>query len=166
MDNIVIINPVLDTLFVLARTSLITADQETCGPAYEYLACAAAFLGLADENASDRKCNETPALAGLADYVCCVSGAFHNLAGTLYQDRKYAAAVRFLKGCALGRRALSLRACEGEGDDKGPRKGEDGWKLLKEQLFRRRELLGICFAKMGDRRVSFMYYMVVCLSIG
>lgn len=33
-------------------------------------------------------------------------------------------------------------------------KSEDGWKLLKEQLFRRWELLGICLMKMSDRRVG------------
>jgi len=43
-----------------------------------------------------------------------------------------------------------------DGECKGSRngKGEDGWKSLREQLYRRWELLGICYSKMADRRVS------------
>lgn len=166
-DNVVSITPVLDTLFVLARTSLVTTNQETYGSAYEYLARATALLGLGDENTeaqANGKNNKMPsaALPELADYVRCISGAFHNLAGTLYQDGKYAVAVRFLKeGCALGGRALRMRTCQGEAESKDQGKGEEGWELLKEQLFRRWELLGICFAKMGDRRVSCMFYSLI-----
>jgi len=43
-----------------------------------------------------------------------------------------------------------------DGEREGSRngKGEDGWKSLREQLYRRWELLGICYSKMADRRVS------------
>ena len=47
------ITPLLDTFFVLARTSLVTMDQETYVPAYKYLARATALV-LGDENNSAR----------------------------------------------------------------------------------------------------------------
>ena len=113
-------------------------------------------LGLSDDDISVGCINDhgvVPSTPELANYARCVSGAFHNLAGTLYQDGKYAAAVRFLRqGCVLGRKALSIH--ETATVRRIQEKGEEGWKLLKEQLFRRWELLGICNAKMGDRRVS------------
>jgi separase len=53
-----------------------------------------------------------PSESGSADipnYVRCVSGVFHNLAGTLYEGGKHGLAVRFLKqGCALGVKALNM----------------------------------------------------------
>jgi separase len=114
-----------------------------------------------------------PASDDHANYVRCISGAYHNLAGTLYQGGKHVGAVRFLKeGCALGGKALVIRFGGGgdEGRGGGEEKGEEGWKLLREQLYRRWELLGICYSKMGDRRVSttFIYFFTpfswVCIS--
>jgi separase len=109
-----------------------------------------------------------PPSTDLANYVKCVSGAFHNLAGTLYQDGKYAAAARFLReGCTLGGRALSMNGaeCETEIEAKAKSKPENdaGWMLLKEQLFRRWELLGICYMKIGDRRVSSSSNFCACV---
>lgn len=76
------------------------------------------------------------------------------------------AAIRFLKeGCGLGRRALNMRMREyksegeGEGESEGRERKEEGWKSLNEQLFRRWELLGICYAKMGDRRVRVLHHI-------
>lgn len=133
--------PALDTLFTLARTSLIPSDQSTYGTAYEYLVRANKVVASSGSSESE-----------LANYVRCISGAFHNLAGSLYQDGKYAGAVRFLKeGCILGVKALGLWRKE---DSEKSGKGDEGWKLLKEQLYRRWELLGVCYSKMGDRRVS------------
>jgi separase len=69
-------------------------------------------------------------------------------------------AVRFLKeGCALGERALVLRRRGGDEIEQtgGEGNGVEGWKLLREQLYRRWELLGICYSKMGERRVSIPF---------
>jgi separase len=130
---------------VLARTALVTAEYETYNIAYEYLLRAFKLLDLS--TSSDHPSSPPD----LPNYIRCISGAYHNLAGALYQDGKYVGAVKFLKeGCALGRRALVLRGDEGGGEDKG----EEGWRLLREQLYRRWELLGICYSKMGERRVS------------
>jgi separase len=89
-----------------------------------------------------------------ANYIRCISGAYHNLAGILYQNSKHGGAVRFLKeACALGARALHIRTGviqdEGEGGEQ-----EDGWKQLEEQLYRRWELLAVCYSKIGDLKVA------------
>ncbi|KAF7984668.1 hypothetical protein HWV62_12932 [Athelia sp. TMB] len=137
-DNL---TPALETFFVLARTSLVPTDYDSFITSYEYLCHADALLGP----------DQSP---DLANYVRCTSGAFHNIAGTLYQDGKYAGAVKFLKkGCSVGRTALRMRAKQtGEAKDTDV---EAAWRLLREGLFRRYELLGICYSKMGDRRPAY-----------
>jgi separase len=83
----------------------------------------------------------------MANYTRCVSGAFYNVAGSLYQATRYGAAVPFLKeSCVLGRKALCL-----------PRQvsiNDKEWQQLEEQLFRRWELLAACYSKNGDRKVG------------
>lgn len=86
----------------------------------------------------------------------------------MYQSGKHGAAIGFLKeGCALGVKALILRrgagagsaivACGGEEDeDQADKKVEEGWKQLEEGMYRRWELLGVCYSKIGDRKVSHL----------
>jgi len=58
--------------------------------------------------------------ADISNYVCCVSCAFHNLVGTLYQGGKHGPAVRFLKqGCTLGVKALNMHHIDGVSEDGG-----------------------------------------------
>jgi hypothetical protein len=58
--------------------------------------------------------------ANISNYVCCVSCAFHNLVGTLYQGGKHGPAVRFLKqGCTLGVKALNMHHVGGVSEDGG-----------------------------------------------
>ena len=92
----------------------------------------------------------------MANYMRCVSGAFYNLAGTLFQATRYGAAVPFLKeSCALGGKALRLpRPVSKSANVKE-------WQQLEEQLFRRWELLGACYQKNGDRKVG--YPQLFCL---
>jgi hypothetical protein len=62
--------------------------------------------------------------------------------------------VRFLKeACALGARALYVRVgtMREDGEDG---EQEEGWKQLEGQLFRRWELLAVCYSKFGDRKVA------------
>jgi separase len=99
----------------------------------------------------------------ISNYVRCVSGSFHNLAGTLYQAGRHGAAIGFLvNGCNLGQEALSLHVAEllKDSNSNGSRESNaadrretDGWKQLEEQLYRRWELLGVCYVKIGDRKV-------------
>lgn len=92
----------------------------------------------------------------MANYMRCVSGAFYNLAGTLFQATRYGAAVPFLKeSCALGGKALRLPRPVSKSAN------EKEWQQLEEQLFRRWELLGACYSKNGDRKVG--YPQLFCL---
>jgi separase len=136
----------LDTLFVLARTSLKPKDALTYTPTYDFLAQGVTLLDVdAVGPASDLE------LASRANLFRCVAGAFHNIAGLLYQEERYASAVRFLKeGCGLGDRALSM--------SDGGREGRDeAWVVLEQQMYRRWELLGVCYSRIGDRKVGYTH---------
>ena len=71
--------------------------------------------------------------------------------------------MRFLKeGCKLGGMAIEMRLGGIDGGE-----GEEGWKSLSDQLYRRWELLGICHLKIGDRGVGYLIlsFMFYCLFI-
>ncbi|KAJ7741576.1 cysteine peptidase C50 [Mycena maculata] len=139
------ITSVLDTLFVLARTKLDVRDPRTQAPSYDLLKRAAALLDIED------------VAANKATYARCISGAFHNLAGTLYQAGKYGAAIRYLQdGCTLGRTALDIHSTVPFKDDP---KMVEGWRQLEEQLWKRWELLGVCYSKIGDRKLAFEAFL-------
>jgi separase len=143
----------LDSLFTLARVRLKCNDPDTYTPTLDLLNYALVLL-----NSTPDHVNAISASAR-ANYIRCISGAYHNLAGTLYQSSKYGAAVRFLKeGCSLGARALHIRAgVIQDGTEDG--EGDEGWKQLDEQMFRRWELLAVCYSKMGDRKVIILHYL-------
>ncbi|KAK7020489.1 cysteine peptidase C50 [Favolaschia claudopus] len=137
---------VLDTLFVLARTRLKVTNPHTYGVPYDFLKRAATFLDIELKDAAADK----------ATYARCISGAFHNLAGTLYQAGRYGAAIRYLQeGCSLGQIALDLHVAVTVADENPASKSEEPWRQLQEQLWRRRELLGVCYSKIGDRKLAF-----------
>ncbi|KAK0494593.1 cysteine peptidase C50 [Armillaria luteobubalina] len=133
----------LDTLFVLSRSRLDVLNIRTYVPVHKHLARAATLVELGKDG-----------LTGFDEANCvrCISGAFHNAGGTLYQSERHASAISFFKdGCELGSKALSLRSRSGsEGDDR-----EDGWTQLSNQLYRRWQLLGLCYAKIGDRKPAY-----------
>ncbi|KAF8878729.1 peptidase family C50-domain-containing protein [Infundibulicybe gibba] len=134
----------LESLFTLARSHLNPADPRTYALAHDHLSRAVAILDMphASEDVTVDK----------ADYVRCISGAFHNLAGVLYQGGKHGAAISFLKdGCGLGVRAINEHRLTRNQESITA----DGWKQLAEQLFRRWELLGVCYSKIGDRQQAF-----------
>ncbi|KAG1731550.1 peptidase family C50-domain-containing protein [Suillus lakei] len=137
-----------DSLFALARIRLKCNDPDTYTPTLDLLNHTIVLLDSTPDHV-----NAIPASAR-ANYVRCISGAYHNLAGMLYQSSKYGGAVRFLKeGCLLGSRALQLRAGAMQ-DDPEDGEREEGWKQLEEQMFRRWELLAVCYSKMGDRKLA------------
>ncbi|KAG2038447.1 peptidase family C50-domain-containing protein [Suillus americanus] len=138
----------LDSLFTLARIRLKCNDPDTYTPTLDLLNHTIVLLDSTPDHV-----NAIPASAR-ANYIRCISGAYHNLAGTLYQSSKYGGAVRFLKeGCSLGARALHIRAGVVQ-DDTEDGERDEGWKQLEEQMFRRWELLAVCYFKMGDRKLA------------
>ncbi|KAG1861269.1 peptidase family C50-domain-containing protein [Suillus subluteus] len=138
----------LDSLFTLARIRLKCNDSDTYTPTLDLLNHTIVLLDSTPDHV-----NAIPASAR-ANYIRCISGAYHNLAGTLYQSSKYGGAVRFLKeGCSLGARALHIRAGVMQ-DDTEDGERDEGWKQLEEQMFRRWELLAVCYSKMGDRKLA------------
>ncbi|PFH48873.1 hypothetical protein AMATHDRAFT_148907 [Amanita thiersii Skay4041] len=152
----------LDTCFSLARTSLVVHDPRTYDSTYKHLEQAKRLLRL-DQERTDNSIDSTLDPKEFANYIRCLSGAFHNISGTLYQAGKYGAAIGFLvDGCRLGVRALSLylalskdsleKETESDNNSSAEPRESDGWRQLKEQLYRRWELLGACYVKIGDRR--------------
>ncbi|KAG1823730.1 peptidase family C50-domain-containing protein [Suillus subaureus] len=138
----------LDSLFILARIRLKCDDPDTYTPTLDLLNHTMVLL-----NSTPDHLNAIP-VSARANYTRCISGAYHNLAGTLYQCSKYGGAVRFLKeGCSLGARALHIRAGVMQ-DDTEDGERDEGWKQLEEQMFRRWELLAVCYSKMGDRKLA------------
>ena len=157
----------LDLFFVLARTTLAPNNPILTDAAYDHLSRAAGVLGfqLADNHECPHSISPPPSVTeeGFANFVRCLSGAFHSLGGTLYQAGKYGSAIRFLRrGCHIGVVALRLRRNSDatildnthEQQKSVTRKEAEGWGQLRDQLSRRWELLGVCCSKIGDRQVG------------
>ncbi|KAI6116384.1 peptidase family C50-domain-containing protein [Pisolithus sp. B1] len=146
----------LDTRFAVARIQLNSDDVDTYALALRQLEGAVATV--------DGSLTVIDPLDS-ANFFRCISGAFHNLGGTLYKADKHGGAIRFLKqGCIVGTRALNLYAGQGgvdmtsgefDAQEKENERNKEGWQQLEEQLFRRYELLGVCYLKIGDRKIAF-----------
>ena len=135
------------TRYILSRTNLNVKDPQTFVPAFKYLSTAAAILDtiLVDNFLVDTD-NE---IVDMANYMHCISGAFYNLAGSLYQATRYGVAVPFLKeSCVLGGKVLHLPRLVSKSAN------ENEWQQLEEQLFRQLELLTACYSKNGDRNIG------------
>ncbi len=156
----------LDLFFVLARTTLAPNNPVLTDAAYDLLSRAAGLLGfqLADDHGCPHSTSPPASVTeeAFANFVRCLSGAFHGLGGTLYQAGKYGSAIRFLRrGCRMGAVALHLRKnCDARVSDNAYEQQKaatgkeiEGWGQLRDQLSRRWELLGVCCSKIGDRQV-------------
>ncbi|KAJ4488281.1 cysteine peptidase C50 [Lentinula aciculospora] len=149
----------LDTLFILSRANLNVSDPRTYDTAYDLLAKGMNILSLSSD--ADHLSPPSPTVLcipaqGRPDFIRCTSGAFYNLGGTLYQTGRYSSAIPFLKqGCRLGMAALDEHDKHKEGDADQVDVESDPWLQLKEQLWRRFQLLGVCFMKIGDRKHAF-----------
>ncbi|KAG5644204.1 hypothetical protein DXG03_008867 [Asterophora parasitica] len=141
----------LDTLFVLARTQLLSSDPRTYIAAHDTLTRASRLV----------EPRMTDDAIDAPNYVRCISGAFHNIAGTLYQAGRHGSAIGFLKdACALGLQALKTRRkSSSPGTDDKDVRAEEGWKQLEEQLYRRWELLGVAYSKIGDRKEALQAFI-------
>ena len=153
----------LDTLFVLSRTGLTVNNPTTFVPTFEHLSRAVRIL---DSILPDRfPLSSIGETVDFANYTRCVSGAFYNLAGSLYQASRYGNAVPFLvKSCELGGKALLLPRIQQPVPNEAR---EMEWAQLEEQLFRRWELLAVCYSKNGDRKVclfSPFLFLIVTLT--
>ncbi|KAI0298727.1 peptidase family C50-domain-containing protein [Multifurca ochricompacta] len=111
----------LDLFFVMARTTLAPNNPVLTDAAYNLLSRAARLLRPHTIDPLPSVSRET-----FANFVRCLSGAFHALGGTLYQAGKYGTAIRFLRhGCYVGSVALRLReSCDAvtPGDGQEPQK--------------------------------------------
>ncbi|KAF5330134.1 hypothetical protein D9611_010624 [Ephemerocybe angulata] len=211
----------IDSLFVLGRTTLDISNPGSYIPAYDYLDEALGVLsttpsisehrgveanvrggsgvgrsaeGLGEGGREGREGGEDE--MDVPNYLRCVSGAFYNLAGALYQGSRYGAAVPFLRrACEVGERALEghkarerartksesgiaseVNGGKGkgrEGNEKGKENGkgkekererEAEWTQLEQQLYRRWELLAVCYLKNGDRKNSYDAF-VSCIRV-
>ncbi|CAA7261156.1 unnamed protein product [Cyclocybe aegerita] len=141
----------LDTLFVLSRIRLNPNDPRTFVPPFDHLSLASTIVNSVP---SDRyPLSPLDDSVDIANYYRCVSGAFYNLAGSLYQATRYGNAVPFLvETCRLGEKALCLPRPQPEVPNEAR---EKEWKQLEEQLFRRWELLGVCYSKNGNHKNAY-----------
>lgn len=157
----------LDLFFVLARTTLAPNNPVLTDAAYDLLFRAARLLGfqLTNDHEYPHTISPPPSVTeeAFANFVRCLSGAFHSLGGTLYQAGKYGSTIRFLRrGCSMGAVALRLRRnCDSKTPDNAQKqqnaagsKETESWGQLHDQLSRRWELLGVCCSKIGDRQVG------------
>ncbi|KAJ2921923.1 hypothetical protein H1R20_g15170, partial [Candolleomyces eurysporus] len=142
----------LDSLFLMGRTTLNIANPQTYIPAYDHLE---ASLNIIETILKD---GDGGAI-DIPNYLRCISGAFYNLAGSLYQASRHGAAVPFLKQtCIIGCRALDEYQRKGPKESPNSTKGkerEKEWLQLEQQLYRRWELLAVCYLKNGDRKNSY-----------
>ena len=134
----------LDCYFALARTSLIVRNVTSWKTTFQWVALAAATLGIPLEDIT-----ATSAAPGIdiAPFTLALYATLHNLASSLYNADEYAGAIKFLNaGCVVGTVAVAQSAAGKAGENPGSQQ-------LESQLWKRWELLGVCFMKIGDRRV-------------
>ncbi|KAJ3567488.1 hypothetical protein NP233_g6332 [Leucocoprinus birnbaumii] len=138
----------LDSTFTLAKLTLKIRDPQTHTRTYE---CLSKGMDIVSSVSSSG--------IPISNYLRCISGAYYNFAGSLYQAGSHGPAVPFLKeACAVGARALARRPKEKHDGEEKARELE-GWKQLEETLFRRWELLGICHMKIGDRKNAYIAFL-------
>ena len=84
----------------------------------------------------------------------------------MYQAGRHGTAIGLLKeACGLGVKALEMRRARKGASERAKESGqtEEGWKQLEEQVYRRWELLGVCYSKIGERRVGDVFRFVCLL---
>ncbi|KAI0360283.1 hypothetical protein OH77DRAFT_1393661 [Trametes cingulata] len=156
--NSTVVTGGVESLFTLARTAFVLNNPDTYVTARTYLERAAVLVSHAASQASSSDASESPSLSAvqLANYRRCIAGAYYNFAVQLHQSSRLAHAVPFLEeACkhaetALAEYRTAVKAVGEEDDSK-----KEVWRQLEEQLYRRWELLGVCHAKTGDRKLAY-----------
>ena len=137
-------------------------NANTCDDAYIYLTKAEEAIQAYSSSTEDEIAEKN-----VATYLRCTSGAYFNVAGSLYKGEKYGLAIRFLKrACPLAEASLEkyeiATSKTATKDPKGKKEQTDGnedkdqdvWAAHKAQLYKRWELLGVCYGKLPDRKVG------------
>jgi len=133
---------VLDTLLVLSKSRLTADDPATYTHAYESLEWARRTATASPVPPPDLK----------QEYLRCISGAYHTIGATLCQAERFGGAARFLQQASeLGVAAVSGTRLQNGGRDKQR-------TTLLQNLYRRWEMLGVCYVRIGDRKVRYLYY--------
>ncbi|KDQ13324.1 hypothetical protein BOTBODRAFT_133563 [Botryobasidium botryosum FD-172 SS1] len=89
-----------------------------------------------------------------AELMRVVSNAYYVCGVGLYKDGKGGSAIAFLKvSCSLGKRALEMARASNVGGD-GEAEGNT-WSSHRDLMSKRWELLGVCAAKSGERKLAF-----------
>jgi separase len=128
---------VLDTLLVLSKNRLAVEDPTTYTHVYDHLEWAR----------KTATASPVPPPPLRSEYLRCISGAYHTIGATLCQAERFGGAARFLQqACELGASAVSETHLQGDDRDKQR-------TALLQNLYRRWEMLGMCYIKMGDRKV-------------
>jgi len=94
-----------------------------------------------------------------SEYLRCISGAYHTIGAILCQSERFGGAARFLQqACELGASAVSgIRL---QSDSRGKQRTN-----LLQNLYRRWEMLGVCYIRIGDRKVwNFNWSSIFVLS--
>ncbi|CCM06462.1 uncharacterized protein FIBRA_08727 [Fibroporia radiculosa] len=166
--DIDVLSSVTDSLLVLARTALVVREPTSYDVTWNTLQRAKSVL----QHYLEARCAisrseaplDTPEQSQtsvgsdlpLANLLRCISGAFHNSAGTLYQADRISHAVRFLtEGCELGAQVWKMYQSSLSRELSPKDRYTDGWKQLQEQFWRRWEILAVCHAKLGNRRLAY-----------
>lgn len=154
----------LDSLFNLAAHTLDVSDVATCEKSLAYLRQASELVRLVDEDRSRRYGNMKTIDENQADYLRCISGAYFNIACTLYGACKFGAAARFLNEAnPIADQALQSHKAT-KASNEAP-KTNTAWRHLKLQLYKRWELLAVCYTKTNDRRVSSATVILINFSL-
>lgn len=141
-----ILTSTLDTLFTLAKSA--ATCPATYTNAFDHLTRAMSLV----ESLPEASLNPTDR----ANFLRCLSGAFHNIGAMLYQVGHHSHAARFFeRSCPIAEDALQLyhASPDSASDDKDNEKVQH-WTVLEDQLHRRWEILAVSYLKMGDRKVG------------
>ena len=86
----------------------------------------------------------------MPEYLRCISGAYYTIGATLCQAERFGGAARFLQqACELGVSAVSGTHIQNDGRDKQR-------TTLLQNLYRKWEMLGVCYTRIGDRKVRHL----------
>ncbi|CAL1698705.1 unnamed protein product [Somion occarium] len=151
----------LDTFFTLARTTATSALSDPTSTFDEpfHLLDRARRLLSSSSSSEELLITDDPNLD--PEHVRMLANAYYALAGTLYKASKFDFAVRFLeRACRCSSVALRLFDSRPRKDvdagEENENEGEsEGWRLLRETLYKRYEVLGVCHSKTGDRKMAY-----------